>query len=253
MQAVSEGIIEQFATQFASGRKGFPLKDIGRYFQQYQPSVPLEPGEAGITKPAFFSLCVHRLSAADQWLALLDLCNNPPSFGPPMPDDIARSALRRLLFQVRGLSPMSDKISSITLRGVRENWCKIASRMPGAPASAITAARTLLESTCKTILNERGEMPDNSGDLGRLVKQTRKAVGIDDLTAEDAIKQVIGGVTSIVNGVAAASNVGGDRHGKIGGTAVNDVSFAELVINTCGTIVVFLVQRHLLSGSSPRD
>src|SRR5437867_1498767 len=61
-------------------------------------------------------------------------------------------------------SRAADGLSQVTLRAVRNQWFTAASRLPHSASSAITAARALLESTCQTILLERGETPDTSGD-----------------------------------------------------------------------------------------
>jgi hypothetical protein len=247
MLPLAESIIRRFAEELVSGRKGFSLREIGDYFREYQPNIPSHEGVSGLTKPAYFLECVLSLTPADQRCALLDLCNDPPQSKHPMPEEVVRLRLRGLLFQAHGRSPVGNRFSAISLRGVREGWWKVASRMPASPSGAITAARTLLESTCKTILCEIGETPDKSGEIARLVKQTREAVGVSETAKDQPTKQIFSGVTSIVLGVGGLSNLVGDRHGQVGGEDIKDVPLAELVIHCCGAVAVFLTQRFLLS------
>jgi hypothetical protein len=247
MLPLPENTIQTFAEAFASGRNGLSLSEIGEFFKQYQPNIPSSTGTPGLTKPAYFQQCVLSLTPADQRLSLLDLCNSPPPSRHPMPSEQVRIGLRDSLFQVHGRSPVSTSLSSLTLRGVRENWWKIGSRIATNPDAAVTASRTLLEATCKTILSEMGETPDESGDLARLVKQTTRALGIADNPQDQPTKQLLSGIMSMVSGVAGISNSAGDRHGQVGGGSMRDVCLAELVANCCGSVAVFLTRKHRLS------
>ena len=193
-----ENTIQAFAEAFASGRNGLSLSEIGEFFKQYQPNVPSSTGTPGLTKPVYFQQCVLSLTPADQRLSLLDLCNSPPVSRHPMPSEQVRIGLRDSLFQVHGRSPVSTSLSSLTLRGVRENWWKIGSRIAANPDAALTASRTLLESTCKTILSEIGETPDESGDLARLVKQTIRGLSFAENPQDQPTKQLLSGLMSMI-------------------------------------------------------
>src|SRR5262245_56860138 len=144
MLPLPENTIQTFAEAFASGRNGLSLTEIGEFFRQYQPNIPSSASTPGLTKPVYFQQCVLSLTPADQRLALLDLCNSPPASTHPMPAEPIRIRLRDSLFQVHGISPIATSLSSLTLRGVRENWWKVGSRLATNPDAAMTAARTLL-------------------------------------------------------------------------------------------------------------
>lgn len=247
MLPLPDNTIHAFADAFASGRNGFSLVEIKDFFQQYQPHIPSLTGAPGITKPAYFQQCVLSLAAADQRLSLLDLCNSPPKSRHPMPCEDVRVKLRNSLFQLHGKSPVAASLGSLTLRGVRENWWKIGSRIAGNPDAAMTAARTLLESTCKTILDEIGEKPDESGDLPRLTKQTIRSLGFPEGPRDQPTKQLISGLATAISAVAGISNSAGDRHGQVGGSVLRDVCLAEFVAHSCGSIAVFLIRKHLLN------
>lgn len=246
MLPLSENIIQSFAESFASGRNGLSLTEIGEYFKEYQPNIPTTNNTPGLTKPVYFQQCILSLTPTDQRFALLDLCNSPPKARHPMPSAKVRTKLREMIFQVHGKSPVAASLSSLTLRGIHENWWKIGSRLAENPDAAITAARTLLESTCKTILDEIGEVPDGSGDLARLVKQTIRSVGFSNNQQDQTTKQIISGMMSTVSGVAGISNLAGDRHGQVGGSSLGDVCLAELVSHCCGSLAVFITRKHLL-------
>ena len=59
---------------------------------------------------------------------------------------------------------------------VRELWVKCLERRESDPEGAITASRTLLEGTCKFILDQLGEDYDKSETLPQLFSKTTKAL-----------------------------------------------------------------------------
>ncbi|MEI9475510.1 MAG: abortive infection family protein [Deltaproteobacteria bacterium] len=117
--------------------------------------------------------------------------------------------------------------------------------MPESPASAITAARAMVETTCKTILRELGETPDESGELGRLYKQTRIRLGIDPKAGiSQSVHQIANGLSQVIEGIAALSNSAGDRHGLVGGDRITALSLASLCVHAAGTVALFLTRAY---------
>ncbi len=246
VKPAEQSIIKRFAQAFCYGRTGFSLEQIPEYFARFQGSVPdLSSYPVAPVKSGIFEDCVRALTPENQRQALYDLCDDPPASRHPMPDAATRSELLALLVQADGHSPMGVELSNLTLTGVRQQWFTAASRIPSSPASAITAARTLLESTCKTILMEHGEIPDSSGDLGKLYKQVRVKLKIDPKSgATQPVHQMAHGLTQVVDGLAGLSNSAGDRHGLAGGTKITELSFASLAVHAAGTVCVFLIRVH---------
>lgn len=237
MRAIDGSLIRRFAEEFAFGRKGFSLIQISPYFANYEQSVP-SPGEGygTPTKIDHFVNCVNALSPKNQRYSLYDLCDDPPEMKGPVPNVKIRKELLHQLVQGDGVSPLAVEISSITLRGIRNDWFTAASRITSTPSSAITAARALLESTCKTILNELNEKPVSGGNLPKLIKQTRKAIGVEIVqNVSQEVRQLITGLTSVVDGFSALSNKAGDRHGLACGAEISDQTIASIIVHTSGT------------------
>ncbi len=200
-----------------------------------------------------FADCLSSLSPEDQRQALYDLCDDPPASRHPMPSLETRRQLLSLLVAADGRSPLGLEVSALTLYGVRASWFTAASRVPESPAGAITAARALLETTCNTILTELQEAPDSTGDLPGLYKRTRTRLGLNPAAgAEQAVNQVLSGLISCVDGIAALSNQAGDRHGLAAGAKISDLSYAGLAVHAAGTTAVFLVRvyRDVTRGPS---
>ena len=171
MRRVDINLLKRFADAFCFARRGFSANEIPSFFSHYEGTVPTTAGyEAAVTKSILFVDSVRALSPENQRLALYDLCDSPPPSKYPMPSSVERLELLHALVQADGKSPLGIELSSVTTLGVRSQWLTAASRVQSAPAGAITAARALLEGVCKTILVERSETPDASGDLSRLFK-----------------------------------------------------------------------------------
>lgn len=254
MKPVDTNLLKQFAKVFCFGRKGFSAEEIPEFFSNYEGGVPTVASyDMTVSKSVLFVDSVKTLSPENQRLALYDLCDSPPESEHPMPSKAERKELLKALVQADGKSPLAVKLSKITLQGVRSQWFTAASRLPSSPASAITSARTLLEGVCKTILVELNETPDSSGDLSRLVKQTRAALGIDAAQgASQNVHQMLSGLGQIVDGIAGLSNKVGDRHGLAAGEKITDLSFAALTVHAAGTLSLFLVRvlRNIQRGPS---
>ena len=238
-------MIERFAESFCFGRAGFSREEIPEYFIKYQGDVPTIHSQIGASKTSVFIACVAALTPSNQRLALYDLCDNPPLSKHPMPSVSVRHELLTTLVQADGGSPLGVELSSMTIRGIREQWLTAASRIPLSPPAAITAARSLVETTCKTILAEHGQKDQSAGDLAALYKHVRDVLGIDPKKgASQNVHQITSGLSQVIDGLAGLSNKAGDRHGLEGGEKIQDISFASLAVHAAGTVALFLTRVH---------
>lgn len=246
MKPVDMHLVKRFADTFCFGRKGFSADEIPAFFSSYEGAVPTVASyDMTVAKSVLFADSVRALSPENQRLALYDLCDSPPPSKHLMPSPEERRELLHALVQADGRAPLGLELSQLTIAGVRTQWFTAASRLPNSPAGAITAARTLLEGVCKTILVEIGETPDSSGDLSKLVKQTRAALGIDAAQgATQNVHQILLGLSQLVDGIAGLSNKAGDRHGLVSGAKITDLSFAGFAVHAAGTAALFLVRVH---------
>lgn len=246
MHPLPKQTIERFAQEFSYRDKGFTLKQINPYFERYQTGLPV-PGFNGILpkKGDHFVEVVSSMHPRNQRIALIDLCSNPPKI-KNCPSESIREDLLKCILQSDGTTPIAVQLSKISLSGVREQWWVASSRLPQSPSSAITAGRTLVESTCKTILEECGETPDASGDLQKLLKQVRKVLNLKTgSNIHRPVNETLSGLISFVNGLSAISNGAGDRHGNVGGLRLEDITVASLIVHAAGTAAFFLAQVHL--------
>ncbi len=125
---------------------------------------------------------------------------------------------------------------------VQDAWQKCFDRRENDPEGAITSSRTLVESTCKHILETLGEIPDSSGNLPKLYKQTAKVLNLSpDLYGENVIKQILSGCGTVVEGLASLRNKYGDSHGQGISKSKPQKRHAELAVNLAGTLSSFLI------------
>ena len=196
------------------------------------------------TRKQLFIESVYALPPKQQYYSLNDLCWNERPSQYAYPDEAIRSDLRHRLHSFISPDPIGMRFSEIRETAFREDWASCITRLQNDPASAITAARTMLETLFRTIISERRGQPDNTGDLGRLLRQAQNAVGFDH-NADQSLHQIISGLSSVVSGLATISNRAGDRHGLVAGQSIDDPGLAQLCVHAAGTVGIALIELHL--------
>jgi hypothetical protein len=108
-------------------------------------------------------------------------------------------------------------------------------------SGAITNARSLIEAVCLKI--ERELDPDNvasnDGDLPKLFTRVRKLLHLDPSRQDisDSLKQVLSGLSNIVNGISTMRNKMSDAHGV---SYKASRHHAKLAVNAAKTLADFL-------------
>lgn len=169
-----------------------------------------------------------------------------------------RDAFSPLLdFLERRGSPAAEMISEVLLSydadGVHRAWQKALRRSADDPEGAITAARTLLESVCKHILDDGagGEAAYGpSDDLPKLYRAVSERLNLaPSQHTEDVFRRVLGGCASVVEGLGALRNKVGDAHGQGKRPVRVSARHAHLAVNLAGTMATFLIE----TGTARRE
>lgn len=130
-------------------------------------------------------------------------------------------------------------------KSVHEIWTKALERRDTDAEGAITMARTLLESTCKHILDAKEQTYDDKSDLPKLYTETAKSLNLaPDQHSEDIFKQILRSCSSIVQSLGNLRNKTGDAHGKGLNHVKPSARHAELAVNLAGAMASFLIQTH---------
>jgi len=115
------------------------------------------------------------------------------------------------------------------------------------PEGAITASRALLETVCKHILDDLSLSYDDSAELPKLYGITAEALTIaPSQHTEKVFKQILGGCTSVIEGLGALRNRLGDAHGGGRLRAKPAARHAQLAVNLA-------VAAHGRARASPRE
>ena len=158
----------------------------------------------------------------------------------------------RPLFDLLETNPSDypcDNLISTTLGGVnpssiKDDWEKALSRRDTDPDGAITSARSLLESTCKYVLDDLDVSYNSSAKLPALYKSLSNELEIaPNRVANKKLKKVLGGCMVIVEGLGSMRNEFGDAHGKGIESYKPTNIYSQLAANLAGAMACFLLLR----------
>jgi Abortive infection C-terminus len=136
---------------------------------------------------------------------------------------------------------VSSEIDRLDSASVARDWERALARRSSDPEAAITAARALVESVCKTILDDLEINYTERDDLPKLYRKTASALDLTpDQYTDEQIKRILGGATSAIEGLGALRNRGGDAHGRGRSTYRLSARHAALAVNLAGTVTMFL-------------
>lgn len=141
---------------------------------------------------------------------------------------------------------IDEALSNFDSESVRFAWAKALERKLSDPEGAITISRTILESVCKHILDDKSVAYNaNSIELSELYKLTAKELKLSpDQHNEQIFKQILGGCSGIVNGLGTLRNKLGDAHGKGKLPVKPQARHAELAVNLAGSMALFLISTY---------
>lgn len=127
---------------------------------------------------------------------------------------------------------------------VNRAWLRALERIESDPEGAITAGRTLLESVCKHILDLRKVVYNsNKMKINHLYRMVAEELNLaPEQHDEDVFKQILGGCSSVVNGLGMLRNKLGDAHGTGVGHIRPQPRHARLVVNLAGAMALFFVE-----------
>jgi Abortive infection C-terminus len=140
---------------------------------------------------------------------------------------------------------ISEALESFDEAGVHKAWAKALGRRGSDADGAITAARTLLETVCKRILDENQKVYVETEDLPRLYHAAAETLSLaPSQHTEQLFKAILGSCQSVVNGLGTLRNKIGDAHGKGGRPVKPSARHAALAVNLAGAMATFLVETH---------
>lgn len=150
-----------------------------------------------------------------------------------------------------GLNPSNDDmeiaIDAFDAEGVRRSWRRVTKRIHDDPEGAITAARELVETVLKHILDDIKVSYDGDRiELPQLYKLVQKRLNLAPEDHQEQIfKQILSGCSGVVNGLGSVRNRLGDAHGKGASSVRPHARHARLAADLAGAMALFLMETHL--------
>ncbi|MGB9591514.1 MAG: abortive infection family protein [Candidatus Kryptoniota bacterium] len=118
------------------------------------------------------------------------------------------------------------------------------------PDLAIGTSKELVETCCKTILQERSVEFDNGWDLTKLVKETCKQLKLtpndipESAKASETIKRLLSNLAMVTQGLAELRNFYGTGHGKSAKAKGLTPRHAKLAAGAATALAIFLFETH---------
>lgn len=152
------------------------------------------------------------------------------------------------------LERIADTVSSLDLPELHRQIQRMQSAVDDDPGLAIGTAKELVESVCKTILGQRNIGYAGDADIGQLVKDARKALGLipdsipNAAKGAESIRRLLSNLGSIAQGLSELRNLYGTGHGKDGGARGLSPRHARLAVGSAATLATFLLETHVERG-----
>jgi hypothetical protein len=151
-----------------------------------------------------------------------------------------RSAMTAVSLPTKSLS---DLLRDRDLAGVNSEFDRALGAVENDPATAVTAACSILESLFKIYIEDHGLSLPGDQTLMPLWKTASKHVGLDPAVLEDGdLRKVLSGLTSVVDGIGALRTHTGSAHGRGRDAYALFPSHARLAIHASHTVVNFFLE-----------
>lgn len=160
--------------------------------------------------------------------------------------------------ELRATSP-SDTVTEDTIRNlgaayVEAQWTKCLHRRASDPEGAITAARSLIETVLRFVLDETKIHYKESEDLPSLYKKASSVLRLSPSQhGEEVFRQILSGIFSVINGFAALRNDLGDSHGKGKAHVRPSQRHARFAVDMAGSLSSFLFETYAARSSETQE
>jgi hypothetical protein len=147
---------------------------------------------------------------------------------------------------VTGVQPadelVSEALRSFDESGVHHAWQKALDRRVSDPEGAITAAKTLVETVCKHIIEQAGSSYGENDGLPKLYATAAEQLNLAPTQhSEHVFRAILGNCQAVVRNLAGLRNKLGDAHGQGRRPVRPQARHAELAVNLAGSMAMFLV------------
>lgn len=142
---------------------------------------------------------------------------------------------------------------------IREQVEALEEAIPDRPGVVVSFCKTIIETTCKTILTDRNVSVDSGWEAPKLLSEAMKYLNLGsseddtvDAKLRNGVESLIRGLNQIVQGVVEIRNAHGSAaHGADAYSPLLDSRYAEILVRATDAVVGLLFKTHL--SSAQRD
>jgi hypothetical protein len=128
--------------------------------------------------------------------------------------------------------------------------------MPDRPGVVVSFCRTIIETTCKTILTDRNVPIDAAWEAPKLVSEALKYINLGptedggvDSKLRGGAESLVRGLNQIIQGVVEIRNAHGSAaHGADAYSPLLDARYAEILARATDAVVGLIFKMHLSSA-----
>lgn len=126
------------------------------------------------------------------------------------------------------------------------------------PSLAVGTAKELVETVCKTILDERNIVVGDE-DMGKIIRAVTQELRLDPSSVSqnrkgsETIRRTLANLGQVAQGIAELRNLYGTGHGRAGRTSAIKPRHARLAVGAATTLALFLLETHVeqTEGATP--
>jgi hypothetical protein len=152
------------------------------------------------------------------------------------------------------LEQISHAAGALDLPELQRQIHRLNTSLETDPGLAIGTAKELVETVCRTILDQRSIAVPDDADIGAMVKEARKALGLVPETVPSAargaetVRRLLSNLGNIAQGLGELRNLYGTGHGKSGAAKGLAPRHARLAVGAAATLAMFLLETHAERG-----
>ncbi|MFC1803762.1 abortive infection family protein [Thermoproteota archaeon] len=165
------------------------------------------------------------------------------------------SVFGNTLYEATGITPttidalnqLRDLANTLNSEYINKSIVRMLTAVKDDPELAIGSAKELVETICKTILDEKGVARTDRENVPRLVGMTLDAIKpanefLIDQESEQIVIEAVTALATIALNIAQLRNKHGTGHGKDAEKVEIDTMYATLAVNAASTIALFFYQ-----------
>ncbi|MGE0565869.1 MAG: abortive infection family protein [Pseudolabrys sp.] len=146
------------------------------------------------------------------------------------------------------ITSLAATVATIDFDTVQRDLDRALASAESDPEDAVTAACSVVESVCRSVLCELGLPLPVQLDVKGLYKAVREPLGLspgkEDVSPEiaDDVRAILGGLNAAVQGIGSLRTHAGDAHGRERGFRRLDSRIARLAIHSASGIALFVIE-----------